>query len=90
MSTPNIGDHVEITRDVPGASAGTRGTVTSTGFLGGLDITTESGAQITGVPADAVRCAPATSGGDLGCAVLVIALTTTAAAAAVTTGWGWA
>ncbi|MCI2423064.1 hypothetical protein MOQ72_37170 [Saccharopolyspora sp. K220] len=93
MSSPNVGDWVELVREVDGAGSGTRGRVTSTGFLGGVDITTESGHQITGVPADAVRRAPAgtsSPGGDLGCAVIAVALTTTAAGvAAITSGW-WA
>lgn len=88
----DVGTWVEFTRDYEQARAGDRGRVTSTGMFGGHDITMEGGGQVTGVPADALRRAPGgtSGGGDLGCAVTVIALVSAAAvAAAGAVGW-WA
>lgn len=49
-----VGDWVEFVRDVRGASRGHRGKVTSTGFLGGLDIHLENGDRVRGVDPSAV------------------------------------
>jgi hypothetical protein len=64
------GDWVELVRDVDGGLTGQRGRVTSTGFLGGLDIELTTGRRLVGVDPTAVRSAPVTSAaGDAGCAV---------------------
>lgn len=48
------GDWVEFVRDVPGASKGHRGKVTSTTMFGGLDIHLENGNRVRGVDPSAV------------------------------------
>lgn len=79
------GDWVELVRDVDGGSTGQRGRVTSTGFLGGLDIELSTGRRLTGVDPTAVRAAPAMSH-DAGCAVTgLVGLASTIAA--LTTAW---
>ncbi|MGH9057920.1 MAG: hypothetical protein ACRDZY_00155 [Acidimicrobiales bacterium] len=87
------GDWVELVRAVEGGSVGHRGKVTSTGFLGGLDIHLENGTRLRGVDATAVvASSPSNSSrsGRWGCAVLAL-LTVGGAAAAVATlaPWGW-
>jgi hypothetical protein len=78
------GDWVELVRDVDGGSTGQRGRVTSTGFLGGLDITLTTGGRLTGVDPTAVRAAPAMSAPrDAGCAVVSLV----GLAYAVATAW---
>jgi hypothetical protein len=67
------GDWVELVRDVDGGSTGQRGRVTSTGFLGGLDIELTTGRRLVGVDPTAVRAASVTSApGDTGCAVAAL------------------
>lgn len=68
------GDRVEFARAVDGVGVGQRGKVTSTGFLGGLDIQLTSGARVVGVDASAVKAAPpGWSHGSTGCAVTALA-----------------
>ncbi|HEX3780309.1 MAG TPA: hypothetical protein VHX38_11625 [Pseudonocardiaceae bacterium] len=82
------GDWVELVRDVEGGSAGQRGKVTSTAFLGGLDITLASGVRLTGVDASAVKGAPLSQvSGDGGCALVGLLAGSAAVAAAVLAGW---
>lgn len=84
------GDWVELVRSVEGTSAGHRGKVTSTGFLGDLDIELTSGARLVGVDASAVKAAPPPSNsGDGGCALVSVGLVAgaTTVVAAVATAW---
>lgn len=78
----SAGDWVELVREVDGAPAGGRGKVTSTGFLGQLDIQLTTGARLMGVDASAVKSAPpGSASGDSGCAVTALAVLASAIAA---------
>jgi hypothetical protein len=78
------GDGVELVRAVDGVPAGQRGRVTSTGFLGELDIQLTSGVRLVGVDASAVKAAPAVAvAGDTGCVVVGLAGLASMVAAAV-------
>lgn len=86
------GDWVELVRDVPGGTAGQRGRVSTTGFLGGLDIELENGKTLRGVDAVAVVASGPSNqaSGGMGCAVL--AVIAGGAVAAAVTAWnhgGW-
>jgi hypothetical protein len=87
------GDWVELVRDVGNGSAGHRGKVTSTGFLGGLDIQLENGRRLRDVdPSAVVASGPSGSSGSRGWGCAVLALFTigsTAAAVATLALWGW-
>lgn len=64
------GDWVELVRAVNGAPVGQRGKVTSTGFLGELDIQLSTGARLVGVDASVVKhAAPDSPLDSTGCAV---------------------
>ncbi|ONF73945.1 hypothetical protein [Amycolatopsis keratiniphila] len=85
---------MELVRAVEGGgSAGHRGKVTSTGFLGGLDIELENGTRLRGVdPTAVVASGPsnASSSSGWGCAVVALAtLGGAAAAVAALVPWGW-
>jgi hypothetical protein len=68
------GDWVELVRDVDGVPAGHRGKVTSTAFLGGLDIELSTGARLVGVDPLAVKTAPpGSASAETGCAVVGLA-----------------
>lgn len=69
------GDRVELTRDVEGVPQGTRGKVSSTGFMGGCDIEFDDGRRLTDVSPEVLTHAPAgaSSGGSSGCAVAAAA-----------------
>ena len=90
------GDWVELTRTVEGCAAGQRGKVTSTGFLGGLDIELSNGTQLAGVDPSAVKPAsPGSNSGDGGCALTLMcvaagsaALVATAVSALTRARWG--
>lgn len=84
------GDWVELVLNVEGASAGQRGKVTSTGFLGELDIELANGNRLVGVDAAAVKAAPPSlHSGDGGCAAALTGLAAGLATlvAAVATAW---
>ena len=77
------GDWVELVRAVDGSQAGLRGKVTSTGFVGDLDIELANGTRLTGVDESAVKAAPPSpSSGDGGCALALVGLASGAAAVA--------
>jgi hypothetical protein len=88
------GDWVELVRDVPGASTGQRGKVTSTGFFGGLDIHLENGNRVRGVDASAVVASGpsnihASSGpGRSSTALFLVVAVLVAIAVGVWLGWG--
>lgn len=64
------GDWVEFVHAVDSAPVGQRGKVTSTGFLGGLDIQLTTGTRLVGIDASAVQpAAPDSPSGSTGCAV---------------------
>jgi hypothetical protein len=68
------GDWVELVHDVDGVSAGQRGKVTSTGFLGGLDIELSTGVRLVGVdPLKVKATAPRSASADTGCAAVGLA-----------------
>lgn len=85
------GDWVELVREVDGLPVGRQGKVTSTGFLGQLDIQFGTGTRVSGVDASAVRSAPpGTTSGDSGCAVIgLVGLASLAAAAAAWSRARW-
>ena len=84
------GDWVELVRSVDGSPAGLRGKVTSTGFVGDLDIELANGTRLTGVDESAVKSAPPSpSSGDGGCALAVIGVASGAAAVLVTVVSAW-
>ena len=75
------GDWVELVRTVDGSPAGLRGKVTSTGFVGDLDIELADGTRLTGVDVSAVKAAPPSpSSGDGGCGLALIGLASGSAA----------
>lgn len=82
------GDWVELVREVDGAPVGRRGKVTSTGFLGQLDIELTTGARLVGVDASAVKPAPPGSTSDSGCAVTAVVVLAAAVAAWSRARWG--
>jgi hypothetical protein len=62
--------------------------VTSTSFLGGLDIQLANGTRLTGVDASAVKAAPSSpNSGDGGCALVGLVAGAATVAAAVLAGW---
>lgn len=77
------GDRVELTRDVEGVPQGSRGKVTTTGFMGGCDVEFDDGRRLTDVSPEALTHAPAGSGssGGSGCVVAGLALASVAGAA---------
>ncbi|HEX3783298.1 MAG TPA: hypothetical protein VHX38_26835 [Pseudonocardiaceae bacterium] len=82
------GDWVELVRDVDGGRAGQRGKVTSTAFLGGLDIELSNGVHLQDTDASAVRAeSPSSTSGDGGCALVGVAAGVATVAAAVVAGW---
>ena len=86
------GDWVELTRSVDGIPAGTRGKVTSTGFVGGLDIQLSTGARLVNVDATNVKTAsPSPNTGD-GCGLALVGMASGAASllGAVFTAWATA
>lgn len=87
------GDRVELVRDVHTATAGRRGKVISTSFLGALDIELDDGTRLRDVDPLAVRSSwPPGAGGSAadGCFPLVLLLV--GGLAAAVTAWlvGWA
>lgn len=84
------GDWVELTRSVDGIPAGARGRVTSTGFLGGVDIELSTGARLINVDAANVKAAsPRANSGD-GCGLALVAVAAGAASFAVAVARAWA
>lgn len=80
------GDWVELVRTVNGNPAGLRGKVTSTGFVGDLDIQLANGTRLTGVDLSAVKAAPPSpSSGDGGCGLVLIG--TASVIGAVVAAW---
>lgn len=86
----STGDWVELTRSVDGIPAGTRGQVTSTGFLGGLDIRTSTGARLINVDATNVKAAPPSPNTGGGCGLALMAVAAGAASFAVAVARAWA
>jgi hypothetical protein len=88
----STGDWVELTRSVDGIPAGQRGKVTSTGFLGGLDIELSTGARLINVDAANVKAAPPSpspSTGD-GCGLALVAVAAGAASFVTAVARAWA
>ena len=73
------GDWVELTRSVDGIPAGKRGKITSTGFLGGLDIELSTGARLINVDAAHVKPAPPSPSTGDGCGLALVGMVAGAA-----------
>ena len=84
------GDWVELTRSVDGIPAGKRGRITSTGFLGGLDIELSTGARLINVDASNVKPAPPSPSTGDGCGLALVALVTGTASFVVAVTRAWA
>jgi hypothetical protein len=84
------GDWVELTRTVDGVPAGQRGMVTSTGFLGGLDIELSAGGRLINVDASNVKAAPPSPNTGDGCGLAVLGLAAGTASVVVTLMRAWA
>lgn len=83
------GEWVELTRTVDGVPAGKRGRVTSTGFMGGLDIELSSGARLINVDCADVKAAPPSPNTGDGCGLALVGLAagTASAVAALVRAW---
>lgn len=83
------GDWVELTRTVDGVPAGQRGKVSSTGFLGGLDIELSTGGRLINVDAADVKAAPPSPSTGDGCGFALVGLTAGTATIVVTLVRAW-
>jgi hypothetical protein len=84
------GEWVELTRTVDGVPAGRRGKVSSTGFLGGLDIKLSNGGRLINVDAADVKPAPPSPSTSDGCGLALVGLTAGTAAIVATLLRAWA